>query len=257
MGMKAALLLPGEPRFCSEFDLLLENLRGYDQVDWFVWLWQDSQCEEHRGVDVVAPSWRHLDYQPTHDRLISYLPAGHRLINLSIVDKSAYPAPQVHNKAGETSVERMWGMYTSVRECDLQRRAHEQATGENYDLVIRTRPDLGLAAPLDLKACWEYLKKNPSTVMTPSNEVHGYGHKTNDMMAMGLSGAMTTYCDLAQYIVEYHYRLGLIYHPETMLAFHMAAHGLANHNVNSYEVVLRKFGAVERDAYRSNYGRWA
>jgi hypothetical protein len=255
--MRVALLLPGEPRFCREFDLLLENLRGYTTVDWFVWLWQDSQCEEHRGVDVVAPSWRHMEYETAHSRLNSYLPAGHQLINLSIENRSSYPPPRVHHKAGETSVERMWGMYTSVRECDLQRRVHERATGQPYDLVIRTRPDLGLAAPLDLEHCLEYLKQNPQTVITPSNEVHGYGHKTNDMMALGQSSAMSTYCDLAQYIVEYHHKLGLIYHPETMLAFHIAAQGLTNHNKDSYEVVLRKFGAVERDAYRSDYGRWA
>jgi hypothetical protein len=77
------------------------------------------------------------------------------------------------------------------------------------------------------------------------------------MMALGTSEAMSTYCDLAQYILEYHHKLGLIYHPETMLAFHMLAQGLANHNDNSYQVVLRQLGSVERDAYRSNYGRWA
>jgi hypothetical protein len=257
--MRVALLLPGEPRFCSEFDLFLENLRGYDQVDWFVWLWKDSRSEEHRGVDLVAPSWQHLEHQTTHDRLVSYLPPGHQLTKLSIVDKSQHPsAPQVvHRKAGETSVERMWGMYTSIRECDLLRRAQEQAQGQNYDLVIRSRPDLGLVQPLDLAACWEYLQKNPQTVITPSNEVHGYGHKTNDMMAIGLSSAMTTYCDLVQHIVEYHHRLKLIYHPETMLAFHMAEQGLTNHNKGSHEVAFRRLGTVDGKVYRSNYGRWA
>ena len=255
--MRVALLLSGEPRFCSEFDLFLENLRGYDQVDWFVWLWRDSQCEEHRGVDVVAPSWRHLDYRSTHDRLASYLPTGHQLTELSIVDKSAYPAPQVHHKAGETSVERMWGMYNSLYQCDLTRRACEQRTGQPYDLVIRTRPDLGLSAPLDLVHYKQLLDQNPSTVVTPTNHVHGREHKTNDMMAMGLSDSMSIYCDLAKYIVDYNQQLGVIYHPETTLAFHMHTQGLKNYNRDSFEVVLRAHGSVVNNVYRSNYGRWA
>lgn len=255
--MRVALLLPGEPRFCREFDQLLENLRGYTSVDWFVWLWQSSQCEEHRGVDVVAPSWRYLDHSIARDRIRQRLPAQHRLINLTIADKALYPPPQVVNKAGETSVERMWGMYTSLKECDLHRRAYEQASGQTYDLVIRTRTDLGLTATLDLEQCLEYLEKNPQTIMTPSNDIHGYGHQTNDMMALGKSGAMSTYCDLVQHIPEYHRTMGIVYHPETMLAFHMAHRGLTNHNSNSYEVMLRRFGSVERNAYRSDYGRWA
>jgi hypothetical protein len=257
MGMRVALLIPGEPRFCKEFDQFLQNLQGYHQVDWFVWLWQNSQCEEHRGVDVVAPSWRQLDHSTTWARIQQHLPVQHQLINLTIARKELYPSPQVGNKAGETSVERMWGMYTSLRECDLARRAHEQSLGQRYDLVIRTRADLGLASPLDLKNCLEYLEQNPQTIMTPHNDIHGYGHRTNDMMALGLSEAMTTYCDLAQHLLTYHHNMGILYHPETMLAFHMAHQGIANHNKDSYQVILRRFGTVEQGAYRSDYGRWA
>ena len=32
--MKAAVLLQGDPRFCKEFDTFLENLKGFDQVDY-------------------------------------------------------------------------------------------------------------------------------------------------------------------------------------------------------------------------------
>jgi hypothetical protein len=255
--MRVALLLPGEPRFCREFDQLLENLRGYTSVDWFVWLWQGSQSEAYRGVDLVAPIWQHMDHSMTRDRIQQRLPSGHQLINLTIAPKELYPAPQVHNKAGETSVERMWGMYTSIRQCDLERRAHEQALGQRYDLVIRTRTDLGLTAPLDLEHCLEYLERSPRTIMTPGNDIHGYGHKTNDMMALGLSKDMTTYCDLAQHLLDYHHNMGILFHPETMLAFHMAHQGLANYNTDSYQVILRKSGTVEQGVYRSDYGRWA
>jgi hypothetical protein len=257
MGMRVALLIPGEPRFCREFDQLLENLQGYDQIDWFVWLWQDSQSEAYRGVDVVAPSWRHLDHSITWDRIQQRLPAQHQLINLTIAHKALYPAPEIHRTDGSTNIARVWGMYTSLQQCDLTRRAHEQTLNKPYDLVIRTRPDLGLSQPLDLRHCQEYLKLNPATIMTPSNDIHGYRHVTNDMMALGLSEAMTTYCNLAQHILEYHNTMDVIYHPETMLAFHMHQQGLANHNTDSYQVILRRFGAVEQGVYRSDYGRWA
>ena len=254
--MRVALLIPGEPRFCKEFDQFLENLQGYDQVDWFVWLWQESQCEEHRGVDVVAPSWRQLDHNTTRARIQQHLPVQHQLINLTIARKELYPAPQFYRKDGSTSVERVWGMYTSLQQCDLTRRAHEQTLDSPYDLVIRTRPDLGLTAPLDLNVCRNYLKQNPSTIITPRNAVHGYNHKTNDMMAVGPSDIMSTYCNLVDHVIEYHDRLGMIYHPETMLAFHMHMQGIKNHN-STFDIMLRKFGTVINNAYRSDYGRWA
>jgi len=40
--MKAAILIQGDPRFCSEFDLFLKNLQGFDQVDYFMYMWKDS-----------------------------------------------------------------------------------------------------------------------------------------------------------------------------------------------------------------------
>lgn len=254
--MRVAMLIPGEPRFCREFDSFLDNLRGYTSIDWFVWLWQSSQSEVDRGVDVVAPSWRSLNHAAAHARLVKLLPQGHTLASLTIADRSHFPPPQVHNKAGETNVARMWGMYNSLDQCDLARRSHEQTVAQPYDLVIRTRPDIGLTAPLDLMSYRHFLDQNPSTVITPHNEVHGYGHRTNDMMAMGLGQAMSVYCNLAQHIVHYH-QLGLIYHPETMLAFHMQARGLTNHNTDTFEVSLRKLGSVVDGAYRSDYGRWA
>jgi hypothetical protein len=254
--MRVALLISGEPRFCREFDLFLDHLRGHGTVDWFVWLWQGSQSEgDSRGLDVVAPCWRHLDYQTAHNRLTQLMPSNHTLARLTIADRLQYPPPTVHNKAGETSVERMWGMYSSLYQCDLSRRAHEQNLAQPYDLVVRIRPDLGLNAPLDLVQYKQLVTENPSTVITASNHIHGYGHRINDMMAIGNSTAMSTYCDLAQHIVDYHDRDHIIFHPETMLAYHLKQQGLVSREL--YEVVLRQFGSVVDDAYRSDYGRWA
>ena len=40
--MKAAVLIQGDARFCREFDLFLENLKGFDQVDYFMYLWKNN-----------------------------------------------------------------------------------------------------------------------------------------------------------------------------------------------------------------------
>ena len=203
----------------------------------------------------MAPSWQQLDYQTARDRLTGLMPQNHSLITLTIAHRADFPPPEVRNKDGHTSVARVWGMYTSLHQCDLTRRTHEQNLAQPYDLVIRIRPDLGLGAALDLARCQQLIDHNPLTVLTPSNHVHGYEHKINDMMAIGSSAAMSTYCDLAQRIVDYHDQDNLIFHPETMLAYHLKRQGLESRA--SYEVVLRQFGSVIDGAYRSDYGRWA
>ena len=63
--MKAAILLQGDPRFCAEFDLFLENLKGFDQVDYFMYMWEDSPSTVdllgNSGHQVVAPAWQHIN----------------------------------------------------------------------------------------------------------------------------------------------------------------------------------------------------
>jgi hypothetical protein len=37
--MKIAVLIAGQPRFTKEFDHFFENLKNYDQLDFFFYLW--------------------------------------------------------------------------------------------------------------------------------------------------------------------------------------------------------------------------
>lgn len=254
--MKIAMLLPGEPRFCREFDQLLSNLQtSGHSVDWFVWLWQCSPRDIRANFDVVSPWWQTAVAESIRLRMQHLLPPGHQVVNCTVNSKQDWPAPRVNNKAGETDVERAWGMYASLYQCDLARQAREAQQGP-YDLVIRTRPDLGLSAPLDLAAVRALLDQTPNGVITPKNEVHGYGHRINDMFAIGSSQTMAVYAALSKYIPGY-LAQGLIYHPETMLGFHLANQGLANLDMG-LQVELRKTGKfLDNGGYISNYGRWA
>jgi hypothetical protein len=44
--MRIAIQLSGEPRFTIGFQSFLENLKGYDHADWFVYLTNNNEQEK-------------------------------------------------------------------------------------------------------------------------------------------------------------------------------------------------------------------
>lgn len=254
--MRVAAIMAGEPRFCREFDLFLNNLTNYQSVDWYMFFWANSRAGGTHGFDLVAPNWLNVDREWAMEKLKSVLPETHRIAGLVLADRTQVVTPNITNKAGETDVERMWGMYNSLHQVDLLRRSAEQQLGD-YDLVIRARPDVGLRGPIDLKELSEIVATNKRAIITPNTEVHGYGHRMNDMIAFGSTHSMTAYCNAVQWIPEYHNR-GLIFHPETMLAYHCRAQQLEVIEKDFGELVLRKLGTqVPNGPYLSNFGHWA
>lgn len=254
--MRIAAIMAGEPRFCREFDLFIDSLKNYQQVDWYMFFWSNSRAGGTHGFDLVAPQWLSVDRTWAIEKLRSTLPTSHRIVGLVLADRNSVQTPQIANKAGETNVERMWGMYNSLQQADLLRRSAEQQLGR-YDLVIRARPDVGLTGTVDLEQLAQLVEQNPRALITPTAEVHGYGHRINDMIAFGSSESMTVYCDAVQWIPEY-YNRGLIFHPETMLAYHCAQQGLDVIQKDFGSIVLRKLGTqIPNGPYISDYGRWA
>jgi len=251
--MRVAAVMGGEPRFCREFDLFLNSLGGV-AVDWFMYFWSNSRAGGTHGFDLVAAPWLMPDPAWAHAKLAQELPPNHRVIALEFADRNSIVTPQISKKAGETDAERMWGMYNSLKGADLLRRQHEAEYGA-YDLVIRARPDVGLSGSLDLERL--FAESNPLSLYTPDNEQHGYGHRINDMIAVGTSRSITAYCDAVDWI-PYYYRQGVIFHPETMLAVHCQQMNLAVQPRDWGQVVLRKLGQqIPNGAYISDYGRWA
>ena len=80
-----------------------------------------------------------------------------------------------------------------LKKCDLAR----QQSDNNYDLIIRSRPDIGIDAPLDLVQIHNFLEQNPNYLITPINRRNcGF----NDMFAVGLPNTIKTYCEAVDHI---------------------------------------------------------
>lgn len=255
--MRVAAIMAGEPRFCKEFDLFLDSLGPDVQVDWFMYFWSNSRQGGTHGFDLVAAPWLKPDQHWAYEKLEKELPHGHRVRSLVFADRHRVRAPNIVNRAGETSVERMWGMYNSIHQADRLRRSWETTNNFEYDLVIRTRPDVGYTGTIDLEAVHKLLENNPKRLVTPNKEIHGYGYRMNDMLAIGTSSSMTSYCDCVNWIPRYHAQ-GLIFHPETQLAFHCEQQGLEVIPMDFGNTVLRQMGQqIPNGPYLSDYGRWA
>jgi hypothetical protein len=224
--MKAAVLIQGDSRFCAEFDLFLENLKGFDQVDYFMCLWknnyQTANLLNGAGHQVVSPSWHNLTEDWVLNKFRQELPQGHRIIKLQLIDQDSVPVQLVtENFAKETRQENVWKMLYSLHQANQMRVEYETALGIEYDMVIRTRPDVALMEPIEAEILKTHLNNDPNLVIIPRNKRCGYnGVFICDLFAIATPETMTVYCDLYNQALDHH-ASGTIFHPETLLGIHL------------------------------------
>jgi hypothetical protein len=274
--MKAAVLLQGEPRFCAEFDLFLQNLTGYDQVDWFMYLWENNNPTANlmssHGHRVVAPYWQTISKESALDKFKQFLPAGHNVVSLELADQSLVPIIRVESNKCETVIfENVWKMWYSQYMANKLKVAHEKENNFKYDLVVKIRPDVALLNQVDLRHMKQYFDKDPNLVLMSHNKRCGYGVAISDINAITTSDNMNIYMEIYNQALEHHAR-GCIFHPETMLARHLEHNGLFYASAD-YGVDFRSLGFwtdittgemwESRNVpnwtnkyYTSNFGRW-
>ena len=83
----------------------------------------------------------------------------------------------------------------------------------HFDLVIRSRTDLGLSEAIDLKLAHECLGRQPNTIYIPNNQRYGYDPHFNDQFAIGLPHIMEIYCNAIDRFDDL-YNRGIKYNPE-------------------------------------------
>lgn len=252
--MRVAAVLSGEPRFCTEFDFFLNSLPKDIGVDWFMYLWGDNRG----GRNLVAESWITPDYNWAYAKLKNELPENHQIHSLVFGDRDSVRPPNITHRKEWTIVGDVWGMYNSIYQADQLRQNWETENNFKYDLVIRTRPDIGFQGYLDLYNIKQMIENKPNIIVTSNHQVHGLsGYRMNDMFAIGSSQTMTTYSECVDWIPIY-YNQGLIFHPETQLAFHCIRNGLETVFIDFGDLLIRRLGHwTSNDTYISNYGRWA
>lgn len=238
--MRSALLLSGFPRFCNFFDSQLENLQN-SEIDWFVVFWKLSEPKNH----FVHPLWYDVNCEKDAvDLLLPYLPANHRIKHFEFIDPSLYfTLPKTYTRT-HTSPLNVFQQFTSLKICN-QRRID---SNEIYELVIRSRPDIELDRPLDLKTMYDFLKKNPNKIYTPENQRHGSHPPLCDMFAIGLPEEMNKYCNSIN-LFDKIYDSGIEYSQERLLQAALQRQGI-DYCLHGFKIYLRTTNHV-------SFGRWA
>lgn len=218
--MKIAILISGQPRFNREFNDLLDNLTGYNQLDFFFHLWNSDPGEIHW----IPPTWP-KDHDEIRSRIEKNLPDNSHIANLVILPQIDYKVTRKYNLTPWSNPVNIWYTYYGIREVNTLREQYESTHGE-YDLVIKARPDTGLASKLDCRSIRDYLKDHPNHVVMPNDRRFGMaGVAVNDLIGIGLGFTMSTYCRAVDYFDHYNDQ-GCPYHGETLLAWHLTRNGI-------------------------------
>lgn len=231
--MKVAILIAGEPRFCGQLDSFIDNLRGFDQADWFFFLWDETHMKY--SVMQVPEKWARI---PSREWAVNTIqekfPSNHRIADLALSQQSLAPE-------GPVSI---YKQHWSLHQVDLMRQAYEVEHG-SYDLVIRARLDLLINSTIDLRSLKQQLDQDPKLIFMPKNGKHGEPPQPiNDQFAISSSENIKIYSSLINNINK-----NISIHPETQLSYHLRNSGL----IMKDEIdngLLKDPGVPE-------FGRWA
>jgi hypothetical protein len=222
--MKTALLLSGNPRFSRDFDSQLDNLQNCD-IDIFIVLYQRPP-----GIDPkISANWCNLQSgDQIIEKLSPYLPSKYTIKHAEVVSESIFgQLPSEYQSHNSTPIN-VWQQYNILKYCDLKRKHFG-----NYDLVIRSRTDLGLSEPIDLPLAYNTLLRHPKCIWIPNNQRYGYpidfGFFTtgfNDQFAIGLQSTMEIYTNAVDEFDNL-YQTGTKYNPEYLVQTHLFKHGIS------------------------------
>jgi len=258
--MRIAVLIQGEPRFCKEFDLFLERLKGYDQADFYFYLWKKSQpiSDYWRSKEsiLVADPWLDIDQEWAINKIQSNLPPNCNLIKLELADQNNLTFSEIKENQSGVNKDNLWKMMYSLYKVNELKTEYELKNNFVYDLVVKARPDLMLHNDLNLNFIKTQIDRNNRLVALPDNTRCGARVPISDIMAISSSKNMDIYCNLYNEAYEY-YTSGITFHPETLLACHLLTYNLDFSQHFGYNIDIRKLGkTLDKEKYISNFGRW-
>jgi len=199
--MRIAVCISGAERLESPaITHLARNLPADAEIDCFCFFWEGGPLsDENTLAELIA--------QKTENRFRSIEVQVGRNFSMDLnIQIQKYP---------ETNVENVIRMYRGIRRCNDMKLRRELTQGFRYDHVIRTRADVQLASPLELG---KFMPLTREFIVFPENG-HWRGG-LNDQFAFGASEKMDIYSLVIDYIPE-HCGNGCVFHPETLLRFHL------------------------------------
>ena len=224
--MKIAILLPGQPRFTKDFTNFLNNLQGYTSADWFCYITNNNRTDDVSQDVRISEEWLNFDPTEGKNKLESYLPANNYIRAFEISDCEHIPIPPIPRQSHYK------GWYNIYRADQLR-----IASGQNYDMVIRARSDVGINEPFNLQTI-DLELLNRSIVM-PSNQWTGtHGYESCDQFAICSPNHMSIYADLANKVKGYIDEHLFEYNPEALLGLHLNRNNVPTVKGN-YTISLR------------------
>ena len=197
--MKTALLLSGDPRFCADFDNQLKKLAN-SEIHWYVAFWgkEYPNPEEWYMDRFVSPLWRNCPSLEEAAELIKCrLPKGHTLSAVELVDfdRFKFEIPRAEYLGIESYPGRTLCQWYMVKK-SWELLAN---SGNTYDLVFKSRPDIDFSPVIDLQAVYNNLIKKNNTLIS---EFHKPAKPWQpvDIWAIGLQKDMEKYCKAFDHI---------------------------------------------------------
>lgn len=238
--MRVAALISGLPRFTKDFDHTLQQLLNYDQIDWYFYLWNKDSTYDAK----ITPSWPINDPNEVYRKIKSHLPANNKIANLQIVEMPSFDPNKHYNFIPTATPQGVWTMHYGLKQVNLLRTQ----TNIEYDLVIRTRPDVSINRVIFLDLAKTYLESRSKSIIMPDNARYGFNnHRANDQFAIGLPKIVDTYCNAFDYLEQYAQE-GLPMSGELLLAFHLEK--------NQIEIPPSDFESIIRQFENDTWGSW-
>lgn len=119
-----------------------------------------------------------------------------------------------HHKRPETNVYNTHSMYYNRKKCFELVEAYQEENAFRYDIVVFFRADIVSQNAYDL-----IVPKDDSTIYIPSG--YDWCGGLNDQIAHGTVAAMKIYAELYDEIPKYCLEQGCLFHPETLLKWHL------------------------------------
>lgn len=117
-------------------------------------------------------------------------------------------------------------MYRSIQKADLLRQKYEIENNVNYDLVVRSRPDILIVGNMQFEK-WKNILDANKLIISPNNynwKEHWTEHEMlNDLWFVSKPNAMSEIVKLAD-LVDDHVDSGCRLHPESLLWWQISKH---------------------------------
>jgi hypothetical protein len=182
--MKVALIVAGQPRFTPSFPIFLNQLKGVDQIDVYMFLWD---------------SWWATTSEQALSKIQPLCPPLYNIKRIVVEKEPPYQLPphQFNHNTEEKESVRWW--YKRRRAMWMSTYRAFELIEEPYDMIIKGRGDVRLDRDLDLNTV-----DMSRGAVGPANNRHGTkGREICDQLCIGTPEDMRFFANMTFHVDNY------------------------------------------------------